>query len=235
MKSLKVLIVEDEILIAETIKLYLTERGHSVIGMAISYEEAIKKLDITQPDVILLDIRLYGEKSGLDVAKYLIDTNDPTPYIIVSSQYDSEFIEKAMRAEASGYITKPISKETLWSTIELAVLKSDESRDNQLYIDLKISHGFQRVNLNEILYIKSDHVYVEVVCKRAKYFCRYSLSELIELINQPHIIRCHRSYIINAKKVNKYSVSKVHIGEDVIPVSGKYKEDVENILRLKAL
>lgn len=149
MKALNVLIVEDELLIAETIKLYLTERGHVVGGMAISYDEAIQKINETKPDVILLDIRLYGEKSGLDIAQYLHITNNKTPYIIVSSQYDTPYIERAMRAEASGYITKPISKETLWSTLELAILRSKESSINNLYVDLKISHGIQRVKISD--------------------------------------------------------------------------------------
>ncbi len=191
----------------------------------------IQKIDETKPEVILLDIRLYGEKSGLDVAQYLISTNNPTPYIIVSSQFDTEYIEKAMQVEASGYITKPISKETLWPTLELAVLKSGEVLDSQLYVDLKISHGIQRVKLNDILYVKSDHVYVNVVCSNAKYFCRYSLSELIALINQPYIVQCHRSYIINTKMIKKYTSTKVYIEDEVIPVGNTYKKVVAGLLK----
>jgi len=228
MKSISALIVEDELLIAETIKLYLKERGHSVVGIAISYEETIQLLKKTNPDIILLDIRLYGEKSGIDVANYLHNLAQNIPYIIVSSQYDSKIIEDAMYAGAVGYITKPIAKETLWSTIELAVLKLEDDITKETYIDLKISHDMQRIKVNDIIYIKSDHVYVEVICTSSKYLCRYTLTELLDKIDQPHFIRCHRSYIINMKKIQRYSASKIWINNEEIPVSASYRETVTN-------
>lgn len=226
MNSINVLIVEDELLIAETIKLYLEERNHKVIDIAISYDEAIKLIEDKRPDIALLDIRLYGEKSGIDVARYIKDRNLPIPYIIVSSQYDQDYIEKAMHAGAGGYITKPITKETLWSSLELAVLRSEHVEDDK-YVDLKISHGLQRVRISEILYIKSDHVYVEVVGASFKYYGRYSLGDMLNLINEPQFIQCHRSYIINLDKVEKYSSSKVWIGDSELPVSLKYKSAIK--------
>lgn len=226
MKSINVFIVEDELLIAETIKLYLNERGHHVVGIAISYEAAIQKINEERIDVILLDIRLYGEKSGIDVAQYLNKMNNSIPYIIVSSQYDMEYIEKAMQAGASGYIAKPISKESLWSTVEFAVLKSDKTHQNEQFIELKISGSIQRIKLRDIVYIKSDHVYVEVVCTSTKYLARYSFGDILAMIDQPNFIRCHRSYIINTDKIQKYSSSKVWLNEKVIPVSTKYKSRI---------
>lgn len=229
MKSIKALIVEDELLIAETIKLYLNERGHSVVGIAISYEEAIQLLKETNPDIILLDVRLYGEKSGIDVANHLLELGHDIPYIIVSSQYGSKIIEEAMFAGAAGYITKPISKETLWSTIELAVLKLEDDIANETYIELKVGHDIQRIRLKDIIYIKSDHVYVEIICTSSKYICRYTLTEMLAKVEHLHFIQCHRSYIINTKKIQKYSSSKIWINDEVIPISAKYRETMSSI------
>lgn len=234
MNSINVLIVEDELLIAETIKLYIEERNHHVLDIAISYDEAVRLIEEKKPDIALLDIRLYGEKSGIDVARYIQERNLSIPYIIVSSQYDQDYIEKATRVGARGYITKPISKETLWSSLELAVLKSEHVKHDK-YIDLKISHGLQRVKLSEILYIKSDHVYVEVVGASFKYYGRYSLGEMLTLINHPQFIQCHRSYIINLDKVQRYSSSKVWIGDSQLPVSLKYKSAIKAKLQEGAL
>ena len=225
MNEVNVLIVEDELLIAETIKLYLEERKHKVVGIAISYDEAIQLIEETQPSVALLDIRLYGERSGIDVALYLKEHYPSIPYVIVSSQYDQDYIEKAMHAGAAGYITKPISKETLWSSLELAVLKSSVTEEEN-FIDLKISQGLQRVKLSEILYVKSDHVYVEIIGESFNYLCRYSLSDLLAMINRPEFVQCHRSYIINTKKISKYSSSKVWIDQNEVPISAKYKSSV---------
>ncbi len=231
MKNINALIVEDELLIAETIKLYLEERGHNVVGMAISYEEAIQLLKETTPDIVLLDIRLYGQKSGIDVANHLLNSDQSIPYIIVSSQYDSKIIEDAMHAGAVGYITKPISKESLWSTVELAVLKLEDSITKETFIDLKTGQGIQRIKLNEIIYIKSDHVYIEVVCTTAKYLCRYTFTKIMDKINHPNFLQCHRSYIINIKKIQKYASSKIWINGEEIPVSAKYKETLSNRIK----
>ena len=234
MNRINVLIVEDELLIAETIKLYLEERNHNVIGIAISYDEAIKLIELEKPDVALLDIRLYGEKSGIDVAQFIQKSEQLLPYVIVSSQYDQDYIEKAMHVGAAGYITKPITKETLWSSLELAVLKA-EVEVNEKYIDLKISHGLQRVKLSDILYIKSDHVYVEVIGSSFNYFGRYSLGEILTLIDQPQFIQCHRSYIINTEKIEKYSSSKVWINKNEIPISAKHKTFVLEKLQTRSI
>lgn len=229
MKHIKALIVEDELLIAETIKIYLHERGHSVVGMAISYEEALPLIARTQPDIVLLDVRLYGDKSGIDIAAYLNDSDQKIPYIIVSSQYDSGIIEKAMHAGASGYITKPIAKQTLWSTVELAVMKQHDAIVNEKYIDVKVGHGTQRIQTKNILYVKSDHVYVEIVHTAGKLTCRYSLREMLEKINLSNFIQCHRSYIINTDKIQKYVSQKIWINEEVIPVSEKYKNELSSV------
>jgi len=225
MKSINVLIVEDELLIAETIKLHLEERNHTVVGIAISYEEATQLIEEKQPDIALLDIRLYGQKSGIDVAHYMKNSGRPMPYIIVSSQFDHGYIEKAMEAGAAGYITKPIAKETLWSSIELAMLKADDSAGGK-FIDIKISHGLQRVKLSDILYVKADHVYVEVFGTSFKYYARYSLKDILTLIDTDKFIQCHRSFVINTDRVEKYSATKVWVGGNEIPVSAKYKTSV---------
>ncbi|MEE9439639.1 MAG: response regulator transcription factor [Saprospiraceae bacterium] len=226
MNSIKVLIVEDELLIAEVIKIYLKERGHSVVGIAISYKEALQLIIDTKPDVVLLDVRLYGEKSGIDVASHLRESGKRIPYIIVSSQYDSNIIEDAMRAGAAGYITKPISKETLWSTIELAVLRLHDAIINDKFIDVKVSQGVHRIHIKDILYIKSDHVYVEIFCLNSKLLCRYSLREILAKIDLPSFVQCHRSYIINTNKIQKYSFKKIWINDHIIPVSDKYKSNL---------
>jgi len=235
MKNIKALIVEDEILIAETIKLFLEERGHAVVGIAISYEEAIELLSKTNPDIVLLDIRLYGEKSGIDLARYLLASEKKVPYIIVSSQYESKIIEEAMYAGASGYLTKPISKESLWSTIELSVLKQEDETAQETFIDLKMGYESQRIRLSDIIYIKSDHVYVEVVCAASKYFCRYTLKEILAKIKQPYFLQCHRSFIVNTKKVEKYSSSKIWINGEVLPISSKYKSSFLDMLKTKGV
>jgi len=211
MNPIKVLIVEDELLISESIKLYLLERQHEVVGMAVNYEQAVSLIHDKEPDIVLIDIRLYGHKSGLDVAGYLNNLEQVIPFVILSSQYDQSIISQATQAGAAGYLTKPISKESLWSTIELVAHKAQIEAVSDHYIEIKIKKGRHRIPLHEINYIKSDHVYVEIVCDNSKFFSRYSLREMLNNLNRPNFIRCHRSYIVNTSKITTYSSSKVWI------------------------
>ena len=222
---MKVLIVEDDLLIAESFKIYLAERSHDTIGIAISYDEALTYIDHHDLDVALLDIRLYGQKSGLDVAQYIQKQKPILPYIIVSSQYDKEYIKSATEVGASGYITKPISKETLWASLELAVIqKSIHPRPT--YVDFKISHGLQRIKLFDIQYIKSDHVYVQIVGSTFKYHGRYTLREILDLIDQPQFVQCHRSYVVNVDQVDKFTTKLINFGDVQVPISHTYKKTV---------
>ena len=83
MTSLTVLVVEDETLIAEIIRIYLEERGHKMVGNPISYDEAVAGIITLKPDIVLLDIRLYGDKSGLDVAAYLRKHQPDLPFMFL--------------------------------------------------------------------------------------------------------------------------------------------------------
>jgi len=141
----------------------------------------------------------------------------------LSAQYDQALISHAASLGASGYLTKPILKETLWSTVEMVAKKAAKQEFDNQYIEVKIRKGNHRISLNEILYIKADHVYVEIVCENSKFLCRYSLSELLENINHPDFVRCHRSYVVNSRKITTYTSSKIWIGEAIVPVSAKYR------------
>ena len=111
MKSLKILIVEDEVFIAETIKMYLEERNHEVMGSVISYEEAFfESYNLRRPDLVLLDIRLYGMKSGIDFAAYLKEQVNGPPLSFFSSQKDQIVLEQALETNPYGYLPNHFTK-----------------------------------------------------------------------------------------------------------------------------
>lgn len=121
MATAKILIVEDEILIADNLKRYLIKKGYDVVGIAISYDEA-KELYVSQtPDVALIDIRLHGPKSGIDFATYLQQQQNTPPFIFLTSQFDQHNIKKATATYPSAYLSKPIRKESLIVAIDIAL------------------------------------------------------------------------------------------------------------------
>lgn len=228
MKSLCILIVEDEILIAETIRLYLEEAGHRVCAACISYEQALAAFILHEPDLVLLDIRLFGEKSGIDVAQYLQTADPPTPYIFLTSQHDKRILDLALKTVPYGYITKPLQKQTLWTSIEAAYklfLFHHNRREK-----LEISDGKEnyKINLDDILYIEADHVYTHIfLMNDRKLIVRKGLQQIQDLLNMYIFIRCHRSFIINAKMVERWNKDMLLLKNGVnIPVSKTYKDSV---------
>ena len=106
--TLNILIVEDEVLIAQMLKLHLQEKGYSVQAICISYQEAVENYQQQHPDLVLLDIRLYGQKSGIDFAHFLLEQPKKTPFVYLTSQYDRRIFDLALQTNPYGYITKPI-------------------------------------------------------------------------------------------------------------------------------
>ncbi len=123
MPKVKVLIVEDEVIIADNLKRFLVRKGLDVIDIAISYEEAVKNYSLYCPDIILIDIRLNGIKTGIEVAQFIQEHADPKPFIFLTSQFDKGNIEKAKKTLPAAYMSKPVHKESLFIAIELAMMK----------------------------------------------------------------------------------------------------------------
>ncbi len=233
MNSIKVLIVEDEILIAETIEMFLKERGHSVTDIAISYEEAVESFKTNLPDVVLLDVRLYGEKSGIDFANYLNEKQQITPFVFLTSQFDTRIVHKAMATKPLGYLAKPIHKESLWTTTELAYQHNLSKQTTEAKLHFHDGVNTHLIDANDILYIKSEHVYLKLFLKNAKpIVIRKSLKKIINNIDQNNFLQCHRGYIININHVESFSLNGLIINNDEIPISKTYKKRVLEKLEL---
>lgn len=126
-EKLKVMIVEDEGIVAFDLKQTLEKLGYSVTSLASSGVEAIEKADIDTPDLILMDIKLKSELDGIDTA-HIISCKHNIPIIYLTS-YNSEDIRKRARttAASSAFLLKPFDEELLKLTIEGAISGSASS------------------------------------------------------------------------------------------------------------
>ena len=228
MRSINVLIVEDEILIAETIAIYLEERGHRVTDIVISFEEAKESLEQNPPEVVLIDIRLYGERSGIDLARYLRDRVDKVPYVFLTSQYDRRIVESAMSTDPKGYLTKPIQKETLWTTVELAFRQYEKSlEDDSRKVHLTDGSRSYILDEKEILFINAEHVYIRIHLEgRESIMIRQTLIQVLEQLDEKTFVQCHRGFIVNMYHITNYSSSTILIKDSKIPISRSRKNEV---------
>jgi len=127
MMETKILVVEDEALVAEDIKKTLQDLGYAVLSTASSGEEAIKKVNEYRPDLVLMDIVLQGGMDGVETAKQ-ISSHFNTPIIYLTAYSDKTTLERARITEPFGYIIKPFKEKELKMAIDLAIFKHDAEK-----------------------------------------------------------------------------------------------------------
>jgi len=114
----KVLIVEDEFIVANNLRLILQRVGYEISAIAASAEEAEESLRIDRPDIALLDIRLQGERSGIDFARKLKAEN--IAFIYLSANSGQKILEEAKATGPYGFLVKPFRKKDLLIMLDIA-------------------------------------------------------------------------------------------------------------------
>jgi CheY-like chemotaxis protein len=117
----KVLIVEDEVIVAEDVRSKLANRGYEVTGIVDTFDKALESVKANRPDIMILDIRIKGEITGVETAIILgSQFEKPIPVVFLTAFSESEFpVLKAI--ESYSFITKPFTEESLFSAIEKAL------------------------------------------------------------------------------------------------------------------
>jgi len=124
----KIVIVEDEGLIAEDIRRQLIAAGYQVPGMADAAPEAMRVIRATRPEVVLMDIRIKGEQDGIHVARRVREDLD-VPVVFLTAYEDAQTLERASEVCPYGYIRKPVSGASLRGSIEIAIAKHRKDRE----------------------------------------------------------------------------------------------------------
>lgn len=120
----KILIVEDERLIAEDIKLSLNQFGYDVTSIVAYGENVVEAAREMRPDLALVDIKLRGQTTGLDAAKDLFEEMG-TPIVFLTANANLNTIQQAAQSSPYGYLIKPFQERELQATIELALYKHE--------------------------------------------------------------------------------------------------------------
>lgn len=239
----KVGILDDEVIICETLNKYLLELGYDVPDYAMSYDEAVELCNNHKPDIMLLDININGEKNGIDFAKFLRQ-NHNIPLIFVSSYSDKTTVEQAKEAKPNGYLVKPFSKNDLFAAIEVALsnfsIQSKEEENTleknfKLLTDaifIKQDSLYIKVYFKDVLYVKSEGVYAEIFTKEKKYLIRETLKNLLEILPSDSFFHIHRSYIVNINFVTAVNTEYVVVEKETIPMSRTSREEFLKRLNL---
>lgn len=244
MSKVKILVVEDEIVIADNICEILDELGYEVLEPAINYTEALAFLKEEKPDLAMLDIQLAGSKDGIDLAWKIKEEYD-IPFIFLTSNADPRTIERTKKLNPPAFLVKPFNKDDLYTSIELALynhygetLPAQENKDlAQVIIKdalfVKTKNLFKKVRFNDILFIKAEHVYIELnVIGQKKHLIRNSMNSFCERMPDD-FFRVHRSYAINMQHLDTINSSYVLVGDEQIPIGKNYREELISKVRIE--
>jgi DNA-binding response OmpR family regulator len=120
MNAVSILVVEDESIVAMDIRTCLTGHGYRVVGCVPSGEEAIARVAESRPDLVLMDIRLQGEMSGIEAARRIMESFQ-VPSLFLTSYVDREMLAQAKGLNAVGYLLKPFEDRDLGVAVEMAL------------------------------------------------------------------------------------------------------------------
>lgn len=202
-----ILVVDDEPLARQRlIKMINGIEGYTVIGDAENGEQAIAKISMLDPDLVLMDIKMPG-KDGLEAAREIATMSEP-PAIIFCTAYDDYALD-AFDAEAVGYIVKPVQQEQLEKALEKAQRvnkaqraslepKDEAAEKKRQHISAKTRKGIELIPLESVSCLLADQKYVTVVHEGGETLIDETLKEL-EAEFSPEFLRVHRNALVAVK------------------------------------
>jgi DNA-binding LytR/AlgR family response regulator len=230
LNKIKILLVEDELVIAEDLKDILEELGYEVCGIAVSAREALALIEEQSPDLALLDIQIKGGKDGIELAAE-INENYHLPFIMLTSFSDLQTLNRAKEVHPYGYLVKPFNEKDILVSIEMAlanfakdqVKKSNEDKSEDFVLNdsmfIRTNGMLVKLKLNEIMYFEADANYSQVYTKDKKFVIRSILKELEGKLATNRFARVHKSFLINLEEIESIQSDSVHIAGREIPIS----------------
>lgn len=229
-------------IIADDMQSMLEEIGYEIVDNVIVYEQAERVLKAEQVDLVLIDIILASDKTGIDLGKHIRENYD-IPFIFVTSNSDRATVENAKTVKPNGYLVKPFEQQDLYTSIEIALSNftygagktaaegsmgdEDVPLSNSVLKDsifVKKQHLYYRIQFGDIQFIKADNVYLEVNTVDKKFLVRSPLKDYLEKLPKKKFYRAHKSYIVNVDHIDAINSKDVMINNNLIPISKDFKE-----------
>jgi DNA-binding LytR/AlgR family response regulator len=249
MSKTNILIVEDESIVAKDIQHSLKKLGYTVVGICSTGEDAIKAADEFKPDLVLMDIMLKGDMSGIEAASQIREKNN-IPIIYLTAYADESTLSKAKVSEPYGYIIKPFKEIDLHTSIEMAIYKHEketdvkqerdflysivENKESKDIIFVKSNSRLVKVKTKDIYFVEALKDYVVINTASARYTIHSTMKDIEKKLSTNEFIRVHRSFIVRIDKIAAIEQPNLILEEDkkVIPIGGSYKDDLSKRLNM---
>ncbi|MEQ8715124.1 MAG: response regulator [Cyclobacteriaceae bacterium] len=240
-RPIKILIVEDEMVIGANLSMQLSELGYDVCGLLPRGEDAISHVSNDPPDIIILDIQLKGKLDGIETAEVIREQHD-IPVIFLTSNTDDHHFNRAKHVHPKAFIPKPYKTLDLKRAIELATAApkaSDQAPpkpvdtvlDDRIFV--RHQDKLNPVMLEDIHYFEADRNYSHIHTRDQTFVMVGTLKAIEEKLTNSNFLRVHRSFVVNLRHVQEVATSHLQVGEKVIPITKEAK--IELLRSLKTL
>lgn len=244
MPAVRILIVEDEPLIAEDLRGHLAELGYEVVGSCDNALDAMAEIPAARPDLLLLDINLGDGADGVQLAER-INAKHKLPFIFVTSHADTGTLERVKAVRPAGFIIKPFDENDLRTQIEIALARyanevevtaapSDVQRNDFVIansIFIRDKGRLVKLAIDDIQYAEADDNYVTLFTPTKKYVITSTLAAVEEKLKSPHLLRIHRSYLVDTRRITAVEEGYVRLGTLSLPVGKTHKEALMKRIR----
>lgn len=237
--EIKILVVDDNLQqlrrVVESIEGYF--KGIEDISYTVDNSrkstDALDRLSKNTYDIVFLDVDI-DELSGVDIAKRIRLRNDDVEIIFVTAYPD--FSIKAYEVFALNYLLKPIDDVVFTRTMNKAVenIRNKAVVSKMKYIVVIMKTESYKLYYKDILYFEKNGKYVRIYLADGTVVeTRATLNEFEEKVENKHFLRCHRGYLVNKMKIEKYSYDELHLRncETKVPVGRKFKDSVARTIK----
>lgn len=237
MKEERILIVEDDPSIAENIQEILELLGFVNIDIANSANQCVKTIKKNRPDLVFLDIKLKGDKDGIELGEIIHQMSD-VPLVFVTSYSDPTIIERAKRINPAGFIVKPFNTNDIHAMVEIvlynkktkpkpvAATAKPEAQSPFLVNDavfIKADNSFERVQYDDIFYVEANGNMVTIFTKKRNYTVRKSMKEIEETLPPKIFFRVQKSYIVQLGQIESFNTKEIILKQgEVVQIGRQY-------------
>lgn len=243
----KILMVEDDMIIAADISMQLSQLGYDIIGISTQAEDALKIVATNRPDIILMDIILSGKMNGIEAALLILERHQ-IPVIFLTSNTDDATFNQALAAKPFAFIAKPFQAFDLERTLQMTLQRIDaekaseplaaQSDDHFSVMDdrffIRDKDQMVKVRFSDILFVEADRSYCKLHTEEQIYLLSVPLRNLESQLPVDRFVRTHRSFVVNLDKMD--AISEHHefltIHSHQIPISRRMKEQVINRIKM---
>ncbi|MVM36574.1 response regulator [Spirosoma sp. HMF3257] len=221
MKSLRILIIEDELVTAHDIRETLEKAGHKVTDIARNLPAALTSARINPPDLALIDIHLeHATDDGIDIAQRLL-TQHTLPIIFLTGHSEQPTIARAQQTRPAAYLLKPFRHKELAIQIELAYYNYQATQthsvdpflSDNLYLPVDQGKGYVKIKKRDVLYLQADRAYVEVhlIHEEQKQVFSMNLGYISQFFTSTNFYNLSRSLLVNLDFVERIDKSQFYV------------------------